>query len=334
MRKLVFTLTILLASAGSASAQEPWANKLFGTKTSHDFGVVARGTQLKFSFPMKNIYAVPLTITELRVSCGCVTATPSTKELNPQQEGTLDIVVDARKFQGSKNIKIYVTVGPKFISTAVLEVSANARGDVVLNPGEIGFGVVMQGQQPEKTVDVEYAGALDFQLQQVVKPAEAPFDLKVVQTLRIPPAPGQPGRVTYRITAKLNANAPAGAFKNDLVLKTNDPQSATLIVTAEGTVQSSLSAAPMSLNLNAVKLNDTKNFKVQVRGNRPFRITQIVSDGKEITADLPAAAAQVHNVTLHCQPTTPGAFTRQVTFVTDLENNASITVTVQGNGVQ
>jgi hypothetical protein len=336
MRKLAFTLAILLlAFAGSASAQqEPWANKLFGNKTTHDFGVVARGATLKYTFPIRNIYAEPLTITDVRVSCGCLTATPSKKTINPQEETTLDITMDARKFSGPKSIKVYVTVGPKYISTAVLEVTANARGDVVLNPGELNFGVVMQGQQPVQTLDVEYAGFLNFQLVQVQKPGDAPFEVSVQELYRKPPAGGQPGRVGYRLTAKLNADAPGGTFKNDLVLKTNDQQGDSLIVTVEGNVQSALSAAPMSLNLGAVEVGATKTFKVQVSGNRPFLITAIKCDSKEISFDLPAAAAQMHFVTMRCQPTAAGAFVRQITIVTDLDKGASVTITVQGDAAK
>jgi hypothetical protein len=335
MRKLVFALAVVLASTGSASAQSAaWADKLFMNKTTHDFGSVPHGTLLKYSFPIKNIYAVPLKITMVHPSCGCVTAIPSTYDLKPQETATLDVVMDARKFSGPKHVKILVTVGPEYISTATLEVSAFARGDVVVNPGEINFGIVMQGQQPAQNIDVEYAGVLDFRLKEVVKPSDAPFQVTVEELYRKPGVNNQPGRAGYRIVAKLNADAPGGAFKHELVLKTNDPQSETMIVTIEGNVQSTLSATPTSLNLGTVKLNEAKTFKVQVRGNRPFRVTEIKGDQPDISAELPAAAAMMHIVTLRCQPTTPGPFTRQITIVTDLEKNASVTITVTGNAAQ
>jgi hypothetical protein len=334
MRKLVFALAVVVASAGSASAQTAaWADKLFPTRT-HDFGSVARGTLLKHSFTLKNIYAVPLKITEVRPSCGCVTWTMSTMELKPQQTATLDITMDARKFGGSKNVKIYVTVGPEYISTATLEVSAFARGDVVVNPGEVNFGIVMQGQQATQRVDVEYAGLIDFRLKEVVKPSDAPFQVTVEESYRKPGVGNQPGRVGYSIVAKLHPDAPSGPFKHDLVLKTNDPQSETLIVTVEGNVQSTLSVAPSSLNLGTLKVGEERTFKVQVRGNRPFRVTEAKGDQPGVGVDLPAAAAQFHTLTLRFQPTAVGDFRRVITIVTDLEKNASTTVTVTGNAVQ
>src|SRR4051812_1320123 len=72
MRKAVFTLLVLVGVCQPAAAQQSsaWADKLFGGDLVHDFGVVPRGAQLKYSFKMTNIYKVPLEISSVRVSCG------------------------------------------------------------------------------------------------------------------------------------------------------------------------------------------------------------------------------------------------------------------------
>jgi hypothetical protein len=94
MRTLAFALAVVVLSAAPSLTQPPaaqpplaqppsgaWADKLFLNKTTHDFSTVAKGSQLKYSFPIKNIYAVPLEITNIRPSCGCVSPTPSKKIL-------------------------------------------------------------------------------------------------------------------------------------------------------------------------------------------------------------------------------------------------------------
>jgi hypothetical protein len=331
MRTLAFAGALFLLSALLVQAQpstEPWANKLFMNNTAHDFGVVAHGAQLKFSFPIKNIYAVPLEITRVGVSCDCVTAKESKKVLQPQEEGTIDINMDARRFTGTRSVTVQVSVGPEYVSTAMLKISANARGDVVFNPGEFNFGLVQQGQQPVKTVDIEYAGGLDFRIKEIVKPADAPFSVTIEEL------PRRPGKSGYRMTVKLNADAPGGAFKYDLALKTNDPISEVMTVTVDGNIQAALRAAPNLVNLGAIKLNEARTFKVQVLGNRPFKITEIKTDGNEIKAELPKAALMVHTLTMSCEAAKAGELKRQVTIVTDLEKNASVTVTIQGMASQ
>lgn len=71
MRKLIlagwiaFLMTTGTVAAQQPAASEPWANKLFAGTTSKDFGMVAKGAQLKYSFRMTNIYKVPLEITNV-----------------------------------------------------------------------------------------------------------------------------------------------------------------------------------------------------------------------------------------------------------------------------
>src|SRR5215218_8047475 len=81
----------LFGSAGSAQPSGAWADKLFSNELTHDFGVVPRGAQLKHSFKITNIYKVPLEITDVRVSCGCLKAEPSSKVIQPNETATLNI---------------------------------------------------------------------------------------------------------------------------------------------------------------------------------------------------------------------------------------------------
>src|ERR1700731_4598628 len=118
MRKAVFTLLILVGASQPAAAQSTaWADKLFAGDLVHDFGVVPKGAQIKYSFKMTNIYKVPLEITNIRVSCRCGTATPSKKILQPNETGTLDVNMDGNTWSGLKVLSIYVTVGPTYVST-------------------------------------------------------------------------------------------------------------------------------------------------------------------------------------------------------------------------
>ena len=79
---LALSIAALFGLAQPALAEDSWANKIFGGQPGaaivQDFGVVAGGTQLQATLKMTNIYKVPLEITHIEVSCGCVKATSST----------------------------------------------------------------------------------------------------------------------------------------------------------------------------------------------------------------------------------------------------------------
>jgi hypothetical protein len=330
---LVCSLTAAPAWAQTPAQPLPWAQKLLFGVTSHDFGTVPHGAQLKHRFKMKNLYAVPLNITELRATCGCLIPTPSTRSLKPHEEGFIDIIMDARKFKGSKLVRLIVGFGSPagdFASTASINVTANARTDVVFNPGQVDFGVVAQGQSVVSAIDVEYAGNLEWRILEIVKNADAPFTVEPRETYRRTSGVfNKTNTVGYQIAVTLKPTAPPGPFRQELILKTNDTVSPVLTVTVEGNVQAALSVVPPVVTLGTVKTGSATTQRVLVRGNRPFRIVGIDGGGTAVTATLPAGAANSHFLTLQCRPDQAGEWRKQLTIRTDLDGGATAAVTVE-----
>lgn len=328
MRKLALALVATIVLSRTAAAQTTaWADKLFGGATTHDFGVVPRGAQLKHSFKITNIYKEPLQITQVRVSCSCLTATPSTNLLMPNESATLDISMDGRQFSGLKTIRIYVSVGPKYISTATLTVTANARQDVVFTPNDLDFGNVSRGQTPTRTIDVEYTGLLDWKVTEIVKSPGTPFELKVDF---LPRPPNQPQRRGYRLFATLKSDAAAGPFKQEIILKTNDPASPVLTFHIAGTIQATLAVSPPNLAVGGLRVGEAQTKKVVLRADRPFRVTGIDGLGDGITADVPDRQDTTMILSVTIQPTHAGELRRQLTIRTDLEKE-NATITLQGD---
>jgi hypothetical protein len=319
MRKVVLAwiASFVFASVGVAQTSGAWADKLFGAELTHDFGVVPRGAQLKHSFKFTNIYKVPLDITEVRVSCGCVKAEPSTKLLQPNETATLSINMDGRQFAGSKTVRVYITVGPKFISTATLTVSANARGDVAFNPKEIDFGNHQRGNAITKPIDVEYTGGmLGWAVVEIVKNSSAPFELRVEELPRLVNSASRKG---YRIYATMKADAPAGAFKQEVVLKTNDPTSPMLTFQVVGNVQAGLAVSPNPIALNGMKVGESQTKKVFVRATRPFRVTAVDGQGDGIKIEMPKSADMTQVLTVTIDAKKAGALQRTLMIRTDLD---------------
>jgi len=328
MRTLVLAVSASLLLIQTAAAQTPaWADKMFGGVTTHDFGVVARGAQLKHTFKMTNIWKEPLEITQIRVSCTCLTAKASVSALQPNESATLEIAMDGRQFSGPKSITIYVSVGPKYVSTATLKVTANARQDVVFNPGELDFGNVARGQTPTRQIDVEYGGSADWKVTEIVKSAAAPFELKV-ETL--PTAAGQFPRHGYRLFATLRADAPAGPFKQELLLKTTDAASPALTFNIIGAVQATLSVSPPGLAVSGLRVGESQTKKVVIRADRPFRILGIDGLDDAIKAEIPEQEDATIILTVTIQPNKAGELRRQITVRTNLDKE-SATITVSGD---
>ncbi len=324
MRASVLALLLFVGIHGSARADGPWAHKLFAGDISHDFGVVPRGAQLKYTFKMTNIYKVPLEISDLRVSCGCVSAKESVKVLQPGESGAININMNGAQLTAPKSVNVYVTVSnPKYLDTATLTVQAKPRVDVVFNPGEIDFGLIHHGQGTAKFIDVEYAATFPWTITEIVKYNNDPFELAVE------PLPNRAVK-GFRIVAKVKPDAPAGIFDREVTLKTSDSGPA-FSFHVLGNVQAMLSVQPETVRLDEVKVGEVKSQKIIVRGTRPFRITAIEGQGDGVTAPIPDRQATVHVLEVQFNPAMPGELKKQLTIRTDLDNEAVI-VTVQGSG--
>ena len=323
MRTSLAALIALFFITSTVSAQtEPWANKLFGAERTHDFGTVPRGALLKYSFKMTNIYKVPLEITKINISCGCLKAMSPVQTLQPQESTTLDIVMDGKAFSGPKTIKIEVIVGPQYVSTATLTVTANARQDVVFNPGEIDFGNVAKGGKITKQIDVEYAGNLDWRVKEIVKNASAPFDL-TVEELPV----NFRGR-GYRLFATLKPDVTPGPFRQEIILKTTDPTNPVLTILAFGNIQggSSLAIKPGNLNFGQIKIGSQETKRFVVSGGQDFQITSIAGLGNGLTAAIPNQTAKTQRVELSLNPAKTGPFRQELTIRTDQNETATIQI--------
>lgn len=337
----IAALTLLgfsLCMVGVAPAQGTnWGEKLFvseqgkqaGDALIHDFGTIPHGGQVHHKFKVKNIFAVKLRLS-MRVGCHCATVSPEEVWVEPKGDAEIDVTMDARKFVGPKRVSIYVTVGSanqgaQYASSATLQVLANSRADVVLNPGQINLGAVTKGQASNQMgLDVEYAGTLDWRITEIAAhnyPLEATFQ----ETYR------RPGQVGYRINVKMKPDAPAGALKHELYLKTNDPASPLVPVLVEASVQSSVRVVPSIVAFESLKVGQlSEGKKVLVQGGQPFRVVSVEGQGDGLTAELPQSPSALQTILLKFQPTHGGELKRQLYIKTDLAGSPVITVSVEG----
>jgi hypothetical protein len=324
MRKAHLAILALVIASAPASA-DGWAEKMFKDGLTHDFGVVPRGAQLVHRFTITNIYAVRMEITSIKSGCGCVTASMTKRTLESKESAVLEVRMDGKRFVGPKTVGVSVTVGPEFISTAEVKVSANGRSDIVFNPGQVDFGAVGRGQTPIKQIDIEYAGALDWKVDQVLA-KDVPYTAKIEEIYRRKTRTGN--QVGSRLSVSIKPDAAVGTHKHNMYLNTNDPTNPLVPVLIESSVQSLVQVSPSQLDLGATRTDTPLIRRVVVRGNKPFTIkgVQGTGNGVELGGEIAAREATAHFLTFKCQATKEGAFRHELAILTSLQDTPVLVV--------
>jgi len=312
----------------------PWANKFFlpdiatnreqsaPPVITHNFGEVPHGTLCVHKFTITNIYDAPMQITEVRKSCTCLDYIPMTKILQPNDTAELIVTMNTAKFVGQNAQTFYVTFGPKYVSTAVLRVSAVSRTDVSLNPGAVGFGTVSQGARMQQAITVKYSGrSRDWKITEVIQ-GNWPFDVKVTETARGGPLRGG---ADYQVDVTLQATATPGPISEQVTLKTNDPNNPLIHIGVTGTVVAPLELSPGKVRFET-KVGEFMTQRVLVRAAKPFKVVGVDGAADGISVELPATPAPlpVQVITVKFEPKQEGAIARQIRIRTDLEGISAV----------
>jgi hypothetical protein len=323
----------------------PWANKFFlpdiatnreqvaPAVITHNFGDVPHGTLCVHKFTITNIYDTPMQITEVRKSCSCLDYVPMTKVLQPNDTAELTVTMNAAKFVGQNAQTFYVTFGPKFVSVAVLRVSANSRTDVSVNPGAVSFGTVAQGTRMNQAVQVKYSGrSRDWKITEVVQ-GTYPFDVRLSEVSR---GGLVRGGAEYQVDVTLRANAAPGAISEQITLKTNDPTNPLIHIGVTGNIAAPLEVSPNKVRLEAKVGGEPVTQRILVRAAKPFKVIGVDGADNGITVDLPATAAAlpVQVITVKFEPKQSGIVARQLRIRTDLDGNASALLPVEAEGTK
>jgi hypothetical protein len=106
MMRMIGTALLLLGSA-IVAGQDAKPSTMFPDGRSHDFGAVQSGSIVKHSFRIVNTSDVPLQF-DVRTSAGCVKGVMTKRPIPPNQQETLEISVDTRRFRGAKEMRVFI----------------------------------------------------------------------------------------------------------------------------------------------------------------------------------------------------------------------------------
>jgi hypothetical protein len=314
---------ILCLMAGPAFASS-WADGLF-EELSRDFGTVPRGATQTHPFRLVNNTKNQVHISNVRVSCGCVTAQALQTTLNPGQETAILIQMDTRRFYGTKMVTVYVQFDQPRFEEVRLWVQANSRDDVSVVPDSLAFGRIKRGTAPTSNVTVSFFGGGQYEI------TGATCDSNYIQpSYQVTKREG--GEVVYQLTAKVRADAPAGRWFTDVWLKTNNPSMPRIRVPVTVEIEAPVTASPGSIVLGQVKAGSESERKLILRGVQPFRIIGISGTDDTVSVrETNSESKTVHVLTVTLRPAQAGELHRMIRIQTDLPNGGNLEFDAQAD---
>lgn len=284
--------TSLTLSSSIVQADDSWAAKMF-EKTSHDFGVVARGADSSYRLKLKNIYKETVHIAEVRTTCGCSAGKPSQETLLSLEEAYVEITMDTRKFTRRKDSNVIVVIDQPSYQEVRIPITAYIRTDVVIDPGSAQFGAIDREQKNERTLKIAYAGRDNWQIKEVKTNSDV-VSAAVKETSR------GGGNVTYDLTVTLSDSVPFGPFRHSITLVTDDESSPNVPLLVEAEVTPDIVVNPSIVSLGTMAPGEQKTVQVVLRGKKPFEVSAVnCVEAKDVfQVRLPTTAAPIQIIPL------------------------------------
>jgi hypothetical protein len=303
--------------AASPAFSATWADSMFD-ELSKDFGSVPRGPTLVHHFRVVNNTKGPVSISNVRVSCGCVSATALKNFLNPGEETAILARMDSTRFIGPKSVTIFVQFDRPAYEEVRLWVQANGRNDFNVTPDSLTFGSIKRSTAPAAAVTLTFYGSPDTQVTEVK--GESNYIQPSVKVIR-----RTEGEAAFEVTAKLRPDTPVGKWYTDIWVKTNNPSIPQVRVPLTVEVESALSVSPEAVSLGQVVINGESERRVIIRGARAFKIKTVEGTDDQIAVrDSSEESKAIHVLTVKLKGSKAGAIDRTVKVVTDLPEEGQI----------
>jgi Protein of unknown function (DUF1573) len=313
---LAFCCSLCFAPAARAGASD-WISQVFPDRF-HDFGNVARGSQVRYAFPVVNRSNSEVHIVSWKPKCGCTGVKVGAQAIPPGTQTTIEATIDTTRFQGRKDSGLVLVLDRPTYTEIDLNLTCFIRVDVNLTPGLIDFGTVRRSEKlPSATLTLTYTGG---------RPGWEIAEMKTqsakVKAVAKGISSSGGGLVQWTISATLQPSITNGYFKDEITLVTNDTPPQTIPIPVVAVVQSAVSVTPSIINFGPIRAGQSATKIVHVRSPSPFALTKLEGDRPELRAvEQAPASGPGHSVQLTINaPATPGPFYGVVTVTSDVKD--------------
>jgi len=271
---------------------------------AYDFGTVARGSQVRHAFSLINRSDQEIRIADWRTKCGCTNVRVGAKVIPPGTQTTIEATIDTTKFLGYKPSGLNLTC---FI-----------RGDIVMNPGQMDFGIVRRSDKmPPASLTLTYAGGRSDWEVTKMKTQSSKVKAELRELSRT-----ADGQINYTLTATLQPGVSNGYFKDEITLLTNDQSSPSIPISVVANIQSAVAVTPSIINFGGLRPGQSVSKTIVVRSKEPFSITRLSPSQEDLQpAEDEKGPRAVHQLKLTFKaPEQTGPYHATLTIETDIKD--------------
>jgi hypothetical protein len=333
-----------VAKKAEAAKEAEKAPRLTIVEPVKDYGTIAKGEKLDWSFLVKNTGDSDLQIIAAKPGCGCTVA-DFDKVIKPGETGKVTAHVDTTAFAGPIAKTVTLETNDPTTPTSQLTIHAIVKPYVEAFPaGFVRFNL-LQGDADSQSVMLYSEEDEPFQVTKVevpvdpttnepVKWVKTTFE-KVAEADKAPNV-GRPGQDQYKVNIAVGGpDAQVGALAQKVHIYTNSKHQPDYFVSISGVIRPSLRVEPSMLNFGEVTPNDVAATRIVMLHSNNLKTPEsfIVSKAESsvpalvTTSVKPGANKGEYEVTLQiAKDAKPGDVDGAVTIYTNDKINPIITV--------
>lgn len=320
------------AAAAAADSGAPHG-KAVVTEPIKEAGSVAKGDKVTEDFEIRNDGPAPLTISDVKASCGCTVASFD-KTIPPGKSGKVHVVVDTVTFTGpiAKGVTVY-TDDP---TNPRIELTVRAKVDpyIEVKPGYARY-VTVRGEPKEGTI-VQTLYATDGAPMDIVK-VDSPFPYLTVsfreaqEGERLPDVKAK----QWRVETLLSNDAPIGPIAGYVTVHTTHAKQKLVEIPVSGFVRPVMAITPPKGDFGKIVVKEPihQAFDVRNFATEPIKVLSIDPLGPGMEAKLqPLQDGREYAVRLTISPTIPkGPFHSKLVLHTDSSRMPLLELDLTGN---
>lgn len=324
-------------AAKKAEAADPEkAPRLTIVEPVKDYGTIAKGEKLDWSFVVKNTGDSDLQIIAAKPGCGCTVA-DFDKVIKPGQTGKVTAHVDTAAFAGPIAKTVTLETNDPTTPTSQLTIHAVVKPYVEAFPaGFVRFNM-LQGEADTQTVMLYSEEDEPFQITAIETPgdwAKATYE-KVTNDAEKAPNVGRAGQDQYRVKITVGGpDAKIGPLADKVHIITNSPHQPDYFISISGVIRPTFRVEPSALNFGEVTPTDVAATRMVTLHSNNMKTpeTFVVSKAESsvpavVTSVKPGTNKGEYEVTLQiAKDAKPGDVDGTVTIFTNDKVTPVVTV--------